>query len=396
MAIVDKKAGVVKTTSTANVAFGIVVLASYFATFSAIKNIALIDLFFIVAFGIAYISIGIYGFSYVARSEMLYTRLVYMIIQIVLGGLIVSLGKGAGFSALLLLPLAGHAVVLLTETWAYFANLVIVAAYVVAVGSFSPDHAGMWSDLPIFLAGLVFIVVFTQVAVGEERSRREVERLNEELTHANTQLREYAAQVEELAITQERNRVAREIHDGLGHYLTTIHMEIQAAIAVMGIDPPKARQMLAKAQALTQDALVDVRTSVTALRLSPEASQPLPAVIERLLGNCEMIGMAVRMIIRGEPRELNPKTQLALYRVVQECVNNICKHSKATHVIVSVGYEEKDWINLTVEDDGIGADQLDGGFGLIGLKERVNLLNGEMRTYSLPTEGFMVEVRVPG
>ena len=396
MADVDRKTGVVKTTSTANIAFGIVVLASYFATFSAIKNIALIDLFFIVVFGIAYISIGIYGFSYVSRSEMLYTRLGYMIVQIVLGGLIVSLGKGAGFSALLLLPLAGHAVVLLTETWAYIANLVIVAAYVVAAGSFSTDRAGIWSDLPIFLAGLVFIVVFTQVAVGEERSRKEVERLNDELTHANAQLREYASQVEELAITQERNRVAREIHDGLGHYLTTIHMEIQAANAVMGVDPAKARQMLAKAQALTQDALVDVRTSVTALRLSPEASQPLPVVIERLLGNCEMIGMAPRLEVKGEPRELNPKTQLALYRVVQECVNNICKHSKAKHVVVSVGYEEEGWIHLTVEDDGVGAEQLDGGFGLIGLKERVNLLSGEMKTYSLPGEGFIVEVRVPG
>lgn len=371
-------------------------LAAYFATFSAIKNISLTDLFFIVVFGIAYISFGIYGFSYVAKSDLLYARLVYLIIQVTLGGLIVSLGKGVGFSALLLLPLAGHAVVLLSETWAYIANLVIVTAYVIAVGAFSPDRSGVWSDLPIFLSGLIFIVVFTQVAVGEERSRKEVERLNEELTHANIQLREYATKIEELAITQERNRVAREIHDGLGHYLTTIHMEIQAANAVMNSNPVKAHQMLVKAQSLTQDALVDVRTSVAALRLSPEASQPLPQVIDRLLSNCEMIGVSPRIEIKGELRELNPKTQLALYRVAQECISNICKHSKAKHVLVTLGYEDGEWVTLTIEDDGVGTDRIDGGFGLIGLSERVKLLQGEIKAISEPGQGFIVEVRVPG
>lgn len=386
----------VQTTSSANVAFGIVVLASYFATFSAVKDISLLDLILVVAFGIAYISIGIYGFTYVAKSDLLYARLVYMAVQIVLGGLIVSLGKGAGFSALLMLPLAGHAVVLLAETWAYVANLAIVGSYVVAVGAFSPDRMVVWSDLPIFLAGLIFIVVFTQVAVGEERSRREVERLNDELVHANVQLREYAMQVEDLAITQERNRLAREIHDGLGHYLTTIHMEIQAAHAVMDKDPQKAKEMLIKAQTLSKDALVDVRTSVAALRLSPEATQPLPKVVERLLRHCETLGIAQNLTVKGEFRELNPKTQLTLFRAAQESISNICKHSQAKNVDVTLDYDDPNWISLSIKDDGVGAGQVDGGFGLIGLSERVDHIQGQINTYSEPGQGFLVVVRVPG
>lgn len=386
----------VKTTSNANIAFTVVVLAAYFATFSQIKEITLPNLLLLVILGILYVSFGIYGFSFTSRSSYQIHRYLYLVIQMIIGGVIHWLGKGSGFSSLLLLPLAGQAVVLLKEVWAYFACLGIVLVYILSSGITTVDKFLITSDLPIFLAGLVFIVVFTQVAVGEERARAEVERLNRELTEANDQLREFASRVEELAILSERNRVAREIHDGLGHYLTTINMQIQAADAVLASDPRKAALLMEKAQALTQDALTDVRASVTALRLAPESELPISAIIEKLLINCESIGIHTSLRILGEQRPIRSVIRQTMFRVAQESINNICKHSRANKVQIILDFLEPDTLSMQVEDDGVGTNQMEGGFGLIGIRERVTLQQGEMRTVSKEGEGFLVEVRLPG
>lgn len=386
----------VKTTSNANIAFTVVVLAAYFATFSQIKEITLPNLLALVFLGIVYISIGIYGFSFVSKSAVHYHKYFYLFIQIVIGGIIHWLAKGAGLSALLLLPLAGQAVVLLKEAWAYFASLAIVLVYILTSGISSVDIILTWSDLPIFLAGLVFIVVFTQVAVGEERARAEVERLNSELTQANTQLREFANRVEELAVVNERNRVAREIHDGLGHYLTTINMQIQAANAVLRNDPQKAGSLLEKAQALTQDALTDVRSSVTALRFSSDSDLSMTEIIQKLFVNCESAGIQASLKVQGEKRVIEPVVRQTLFRVAQESINNTCKHSKAKHLKVTLDFTHPTSLSMRIEDDGVGSAQLQGGFGLIGIRERVTLHQGEIRTESREGEGFLVEVRLPG
>jgi signal transduction histidine kinase len=103
------------------------------------------------------------------------------------------------------------------------------------------------------------------VAVREQRGRAEVQRLADELGVANRQLREYAGQVEELAAARERNRMAREIHDTLGHYLTAVNMQLEAARALLATDPEKAADGMSKALALTHEGLADVRRSVATL-----------------------------------------------------------------------------------------------------------------------------------
>ena len=380
--------------SNANVAFAVVVLASYFATFAATRKAELLDILLMLVLGLAYILMGIYGYAYCARSELPVIRIGYFLIQIPLGGLIVSLGKGAGYNALLLIPLAVHAVVLLSEMWVYLTTLGIVGIYILSMASYS-SWAEVWVGLPTFLAGLIFILVFTQSAVSEEQARREVERLVGELQEANQQLRIYAVQAEELAMTKERNRLAREIHDGLGHYLTTVHIEIQAARAVMERDPKQARVLLEKAQSLTQDALMDVRSSVAALRLAPDEDLPLPERIEKLLSNCDGMDLETNLKVLGTPRTLAAPVLLTLYRAAQESIHNVCKHAHARQVWVSLDYQDPKRMRLMVQDDGVGADQMEGGFGLMGLRERVNLLNGELTIQTAKNQGFRLEINVP-
>lgn len=348
-----------------------------------------------IVLGSIYIVFGIYGYAYCVRSDLPVIRFGYFLIQLPLGGLIVSLGKGAGYNALLLLPLAGQAVVLLSEYWVYLANAGILIIYILSTGSYTSNWTDVWAGLPTFLAGLILIMVFTQSSISEERARREVERLVGELQDANQRLREYALQVEELAITKERNRLAREIHDGLGHFLTTIHMEIQAARAVMELNPERSKIMLEKAQSMTQEALADVRHSVSALRVSPEENQPLPELVTRLLGTCDMAGIESEVKVLGTSRPLSAQAHLTIYRAAQECISNICKHSKANQVWIRLDYQDMAQFRMMVQDNGVGSNTLEGGFGLIGVKERVNLLNGSLIIQTKNNQGFRLEICIP-
>ena len=372
-----------------------VVLASYFATFTSVRKATLFDILLMIGLGSIYILFGIYGYAYCVRSDLPVIRFGYFLIQLPLGGLIVSLGKGAGYNALLLLPLAGHAVVLLSDYWVYLVNAGILMIYIISMGSYTPNWADVWAGLPTFLAGLIFIMVFTQSSISGERARREVERLVGELQDANQRLREYALQVEELAITKERNRIAREIHDGLGHCLTTIHMEIQAARAVMELNPAQSKSMLEKAQSMTQEALADVRHSVSALRDFPEGSQPLPELVTHLMGTCDMAGMESEVKVLGYPRPLSAQAHLTMYRAAQECINNVCKHSSANQVWIRLDYLDPIQFRMMVQDNGIGAETLESGFGLMGMKERVSLLNGSVIIQTEINQGFRIEISIP-
>lgn len=384
-----------RTGSDADLAFAVMVLASYFTTFSLLQSATTLELLLMIAFGVGYIAMGIYGYAYAARSGKTSFHIVYFTIQLIFGGIIVYMGKGVGYNAMVLLPLAGHSVTLLPRNVRAGVNVAILATYAIAVELFSQNPGLVWSGLPIFIAGQIFIVVFTQMAVSEERARSEVEHLIKDLGDANQRLREYAMQVEELTITKERNRLAREIHDGLGHYLTTINMQIQAARAVMRNDPNKALDALSTAQGQTQAALVDVRNSVAALRDTPGDSFALMEEIEKILKSCEGAGIHPEIKVIGPPRLLSPQAVVTLYRAIQEGINNAVKHAKANQVSVTLDYTQNSLIRLVVQDDGIGAASWEGGFGLLGMRERVLMVNGELKIVTAPGDGFRLEVCVP-
>lgn len=386
----------IKTGAGVDLAFALVVLASYFATFSVRRAATTLEIVLLITLGIAYLAVGIYGYGFCARNRSLAMNLAYFWVQIPLGGAIVYLGRGAGFNALVLLPLAGHSVLLLPRGWMIAANLGVFGSYLVSMALAAQNVEGLFAGLPTFVAGQVFIVVFTQMAYNEEKARTEVERLLAELGVANQQLREYALQAEELAITKERNRLAREIHDGMGHYLTTIHVQIQAAQAVLVSNPLRSQKLLSSAQNLTQETLADIRRSVAALRAPPEEDLPLPERIEKLLKNSELIGITSDFNILGTPYPLSPQAELTLYRVAQESVNNTTKHAGASNIWITLDYSDPRSVKITLQDNGHGADHLDGGFGLLSLRERVSLLNGEFRISSAKGRGVTVEAAVPG
>jgi len=386
-----------QTGSDADIAFAVMVLAAYFSTFSLMQTTSAIVLLVLIGLGIAYIAIGIYGYAFAVRSGRPFYHMLYFAVQIFLGGLIVFYNGGTGFNAMVLLPLAGHSVVLLPNRWRFGVNILIVLTYIVALTHLSQQNWGLvWAGLPIFLAGQIFIVVFTQMAVSEEKARSAVERLNQDLEAANQRLREYAMQAEELAIIKERNRLAREIHDGLGHYLTTIYMQIQAARAVMKTDLSKAMEALGTAQNQTQEALIDVRQSVSALRDPLSGRLTFQEEVEKMLKNCDGAGLMTELKTLGSPRALDQQKYFSLYRAVQEGINNTLKHARASRLSVVLDFTQADRVKLVIQDDGVGAEQVNGGFGLMGIQERIYMLSGEVSIVSEPGNGFRLEVCVPG
>ncbi len=390
-----KQRATIQTNNSADLAFALIVLASYFPIFNVLPTASPFEIVLLIFTGTAYIMMGIYGYGFCVQSPSMLVKVAYILVQLPLGGMLIYLGRGAGFNAMILLPLAGHSVVLFKQSLMLFANLAIIATYLITRLQFISSLDDIWASMPIFLAGQMFIVAFTQMAANAENARTQVERLVDEIAAANERLREYAQQVEELTITKERNRMAREIHDGVGHFLTTVNIQIKAAIAVMENDPKKALKSLKIAQNQAQQALVDVRQSVAALRSTVEEYLPLPQRIEHIISNSQVDGLLVNFECTGTPRPLSPQVELTVYRAVQEGINNTQKHAKASEMTIKLWYTDNQTVVLEMADNGIGINKIKEGFGLLGLKERANLLHGYLTIQSGKKQGFNIRLEIP-
>lgn len=233
------------------------------------------------------------------------------------------------------------------------------------------------------LVSVLFAAVITELLVREQRSRGE-------LAEAHEKLRDYATQAERLATAQERNRVARDIHDGLGHSLTVVQMQVKAARAVLPTDPGKADEVLAKAQEQAENALSEVRRSVKALR--EPRSAPLPDALRALVSEA---GVPAELTVSGAERPLPEEHREALFRTVQEGLTNVRKHAAAAHVDLLLDYAEAS-VRVCVRDDGVGTDGTASGFGLVGLRERAEQLGGKLAFTSAAGEGSALSMEVPG
>jgi signal transduction histidine kinase len=377
--------------SSGNIAFLIVVGASYASATTAIiysrRPVPAWEAAVLVTVGAAYLVVGTYGFAICRRSPSLLTKVSYFVIQLLLAVTLILLRGSTGELALILLPLAGQSALVLPLPGMVPVCFLI---YVTLVVPFITR--GRWVDAIaialIYGTGIVFVVVFTRVAASEREARTA-------LAEANQLLRDHAAQVEELATTKERNRLAREIHDSLGHYLTVVNVQIGAAQAILEQDRLRARDHLSNAQALTQEGLAEVRHSVAALRAAPIESRPLPEALAKLAEQWNAAGLRAKFVVAGTIRSLTPQANLTLYRAAQEALTNVGKHAHASNVDLHLDYRDERLVRLRIKDDGLGSANSEGGFGLLGVRERVQLLNGAVRVRTHAGEGFTLEVELP-
>lgn len=335
------------------------------------------------ALGGVYALVATVGFGWVRHRDRS-VALGYVAVQLALGMAMFATAHRTVGASLLLVVLVMQCVVLLSLPAALLVTLVVPLGH---LGMTLQDglRAGMAT-----LVGCLFGAVSAELWMREQRAR-------EALAEAHAQLRGYAAQAEELATTQERNRLARDIHDGLGHHLTVVQMQLQAARAVLASDPQRGDGLLAKAQQEASAALAEVRRSVAALR-EPRTVAPLPESVEQLAAASSAAGTPTDVELIGEVRELPAETEEALYRTAQEGLTNVRKHARATRATVRVDYRDPDTVTLEVRDDGTGAppEGPRGGFGLVGVRERAARLGGSLRIDSVPGRGLTLRVEMPG
>lgn len=218
----------------------------------------------------------------------------------------------------------------------------------------------------------------------------------QQLAIAHNQLREYSLQIEDLAAVQERNRIAREIHDSLGHALTNLNVQLQTVGKLWERDRDQAHAFLENAQRLGKVAMQEVRQSVNALRADVQEESALEGAIASLMEDFrQSTGVSVSHDISVD-RVLPGTVVKTLYRIIQEALTNICKYAQATEVQLSLSTTETG-VYLTVADNGQGFDaETQGiGFGLRGMHERIAALNGDFRLETAPGEGCQIQVRLP-
>jgi len=239
---------------------------------------------------------------------------------------------------------------------------------------------------PIYGGGYFFFAAFADQTRRAEEARRESRRLLEELQEAHRQLRVYADQVEELAVAKERNRLAREMHDTLGHRLTVAAVQLEAAERLIPSDPARAAQMIGTVREQVRAALGELRQTVAALRTPTEAELPLPRALTRLADDFERAtGITVHRSLPETVPALPPAIHVTLYRAAQEALTNVQRHAEAQQVWLTLRVDDG-VARLQVRDDGRGlpSDAEEHGFGLRGLRERASQLGGELRLESRP------------
>jgi signal transduction histidine kinase len=259
--------------------------------------------------------------------------------------------------------------------------------------------------LPLILTyGVVYFLLAALIAITRdaEESNQELRKQQLELQAAHQQLQSYTAQAEELAVLQERNRLARELHDSVTQSLHSLILMAEAGQRLVSSgEIERARGYLIRLGEISQQALKEMRLLVYELRPLELRGVGLVDALQQRLDSVERrSGVEVKLIV-GKDLEVPVSVEEDLFRIAMEALNNALKHANPTKVTVSLMKEihrEKPCYQIEVVDDGIGFDLNSktgkGGLGLVSMKERIDKLDGELIIISAPGEGTQVRACV--
>ena len=225
---------------------------------------------------------------------------------------------------------------------------------------------------------LLFVYDMIQLFTGQKEENIRISRLNDQLHKANDRLRENAIELERLAEIRERNRLAREIHDTLGHTLTGIIMGLEAVLAVFDAAPEEARRRISMITQTAREGLDDVRSSIKALRADALEKNNLEEALENLISNFRLITSAeIRFEQEAGPLFFASDEEDALYRIIQEGMTNAVRHGHATEIAIHIT-RDGNLLTVQLRDNGLGCTEMKEGFGLRHMEERLGLLGGSL------------------
>jgi signal transduction histidine kinase len=350
----------------------------------------------LVLFGLFFVGLSVYAFL----ERRPYLVHLYLLIQTITAWSISYLTPMAAVTSIstFFFILSAQAMLFLP----LLPGLVWILIFIVAtwLGGFLSFGAMHTVDFVAMLGGYLFFGTFGAGLRQANEARQHTQQLLTELQEAHDQLRAFTSQAQQLAVAEERNRLAREMHDALGHRLTVAVVQLEGAQRLIPTEPERSATMIEAMRAQLKQALAELRQTVSALR-SPEDISQLPGSLATAVSHLaqtfqEATGLAVQLTLPDTLPLLPEAHRLALYRAAQESLTNVQRHANAQHAWLSL-VADADRITLSVADDGQGfaADVRDGRFGLIGLQERAKQLGGTLQLGPAPEGGALLRLQLP-
>lgn len=216
-----------------------------------------------------------------------------------------------------------------------------------------------------------------------------------QLSKINQDLQQYARTIDEEAISRERNRISREIHDISGYRFTNVIALMDAAISMGGRDPERLQELCLAARNQARDGLLETRRALRALRADEHHIKHGISAIYKICSVFEQVTDIKITIESGNiPNSFGPDIDMAVYRLVQEALTNAMRHGRATAVSIYFWIHDE-ILEIVVQDNGIGAQQVVKGIGLSGMEERLASFGGTLETGSVPEGGFRLKAQIP-
>lgn len=320
----------------------------------------------------------------------------YLLVQIILINLLILISAQQSLVIGLYMTLAGETIGIL-ENWRQ--SLLAVFAYLALMGitygliwgwETTPD----WLGMALFV--LLFVLVYVMLFVRQINARAESQRLLDELQEAHAQLAEYAAQVETLTLEAERQRMARELHDTLAQGLAGLVLQLEALeLSLERDNTQQAQEITAQAKERARTTLADARRAIDDLR---DADTGTPEAINREIERFQKATAIPCTLDMPSGLNISERDDDHALRCVSEGLANITRHAQATKAWVTLK-EENDHLLIQVRDNGRGFDTTGdipaGHYGLLGLRERARLANGQLMVESKPGQGTTVTMSIP-
>jgi signal transduction histidine kinase len=299
-----------------------------------------------------------------------------------------------GFLMLRFSPVMFIGVVLIAwhYPWRYVVRSNVALLLILVVPTIAHPLLATTTLVLAVLQMVAFLIMSYCICSLLERMRRQ----RAALRAANHQLRQYAATLEQLAISRERNRVARELHDTLAHTLSSLSVQLETVKAYWQVDPVAAQTLLDNALSATRSGLQETRRALDALRARPLDDVGLQiALCDMIEAVAELANVQLDLRLPDQLPVLDAATEQTIYRIAQEALANMTHHAEAQHLSMVITWTETQLV-LRIQDDGRGFDlqqsRRAGHFGLAGMAERAALIGGRLAITSAPGAGTLVEL----
>lgn len=275
---------------------------------------------------------------------------------------------------------------------------IILAMICWPIGLYESLFRGDWLNFASFVFSMAVLIVMALLVSRLYSQRYQLLHVVDELRQAKAAIEAGAAQQEELAVLRERTRLAREMHDSLGHALVSVNIKLEAAQRLYRVEPTRGDSELEATRALVREAMGGLRRSLHDLRAPLPHHENLPNALRCLAAEVSARGLVAAQTELATPGLPPPAVAEALWMIAREALTNVERHAAAAHACVTLGCEDGAWV-LRVSDDGAGIRAANlsrpGHFGIIGMRERAVMLGGNLSVARRAEGGTLVEARVP-